>query len=108
MNLYHVECAEVTCLNVFAIDKERAGALAKIYLEFNFAEGVKYTVSDVIDPMQLDRRSREFLMGALARNAEGSRRVRGRQGLADLSNMELSVPNQVRIAARLRRATSSI
>lgn len=71
MNLYHVECAEVTCLNVFAIDKERAAALAKIYLEFNFAEGVKYTVSDVIDPMQLDRRSREFLMGALARNAEG-------------------------------------
>lgn len=71
MNLYHVDCAEVTCLNVFAPDKERAGNLAKIYLEFNFAEGVKYNVSAAINPMELDRRSREFLMGALARNAEG-------------------------------------
>ena len=71
MNLYHVECAEVTCLNVFASDAERAGFLAKIYLEFNYAEGVKYNVGDAIDPMQLDRRSREFLMGALARNTEG-------------------------------------
>lgn len=71
MNLYHCECAELNCLNVFAIDKDRAEFLVKVYLEFNFAEHVKYRVGNAIDTMHLDRKSREFLMGALARNTEG-------------------------------------
>lgn len=44
MNLYHCECAELNCLNVFAIDKDRAQFLVKVYLEFNYAEHVKYRV----------------------------------------------------------------
>lgn len=71
MNLYHCECAELNCLNVFAINKDRAEKLIKVYLTFNYAENVEYSISDAIDPMHLDRRSREFLMGALARNTEG-------------------------------------
>lgn len=71
MNLYHCESAEINCLNVFAIDKDRAEFLVKVYLEFNYAEHVEYRVGNAIDPMHLDRKSREFLMGALARNTEG-------------------------------------
>lgn len=41
MNLYHCECAELNCLNVFAINKDRAEKLIKMYLTFNYAENVE-------------------------------------------------------------------
>lgn len=44
MNLYHCERAELKGLNVFAIDNDRAEFLAKVYMEFNYAEHAKYRV----------------------------------------------------------------
>jgi hypothetical protein len=40
-------------------------------LEFNYLTEVEYTVGEAIDPMQLDRASREYLLGAFARNTPG-------------------------------------
>lgn len=71
MNLYHVECAELGCMNIFADGRDEAETLVKTFLEFNFLTEVEYTVGEAIDPMHLDRASREYLLGACARNTPG-------------------------------------
>lgn len=71
MKLYHVECPELGCMNIFAIGREEAEALVKSFLEFNYLTEVEYTVGEAIDPMHLDRASREYLLGACARNTPG-------------------------------------
>lgn len=71
MSLFHVECPELGCINIFASGRDEAEALVKAFLDYNNLGDYKYTVGDAIDPMHLDRASREYLLGACARNTPG-------------------------------------
>ena len=61
----------VLTTDIFALGREEAGTLVKTFLEFNYLTEVEYTVGEAIDPMHLDRASREYLLGACARNTPG-------------------------------------
>lgn len=71
MNLYHVECPQLGCMDIFANDRDEATELFNFYLAFNSAGNITYRVSESLDPMQLNRKERSMLLEAANRNIYG-------------------------------------
>lgn len=71
MNLYHVECPELGCMDMFANDRDEVVELVNIYLAFNGAEHIAYRVNGAIDPMILNRQDRAMLLDAVGRYEHG-------------------------------------
>jgi len=71
MNLYHVECPELGCMDMFANDRDEVVELMNVYLAFNGAEHIAYRVYGATDPMLLNLHDRTMLWEAAGRNQHG-------------------------------------
>lgn len=71
MNLYHVECPELGCMDVFAHDRDKVVELMSIYLALNHAKTVMYWVNEATDPMLLNSKERSMLLQAAGLDVQG-------------------------------------